>query len=85
VRFGQPCVSGFELGRNRIGGARDRGKDDALNGVEDVEQKGGVDWVREIGTGCRGQELEAHRRRVRSQKDHGHAFNRPGPEVADTG
>jgi hypothetical protein len=46
MRAGHPRVARFELcgGRARDGG---RGEDDALEKVEDVEQQGGVDRVRE--------------------------------------
>jgi hypothetical protein len=52
VRTGHPRVAlgvaSFELCR---GAARDRsgGKENALEEVEDVEEQGGVDWVREQG------------------------------------
>jgi hypothetical protein len=48
VRAGHPRVASVGLcgGRARDGGG---GKENALDEVEDVEEEGGVDWVREQG------------------------------------
>jgi hypothetical protein len=46
VRAWQPRVARFELGRRLAGDGRGW-YDDALDEVEDVEEQGGVDWVRE--------------------------------------